>query len=62
MLKRLKSLFMWIGIILTMLVAWKAYDEYQFVQITNRAMDQLGNLKNRMWSSTPMAPFAGRAM
>lgn len=42
MLKKIKRVLTWIAIILALLVGWKAYDEYQFVQETNRAMELLG--------------------
>jgi hypothetical protein len=42
MVKKIKRLVIWVAIILALLVGWKAYDEYQFVQETDRAMDLLG--------------------
>ena len=42
MVKRLKRVVIWIAVVLAVIVAWKAYDEYQFVQETKRAMDMLG--------------------
>jgi len=41
MVKKIKRLMIWIAIVIGALVGWKAYDEYQFVQETNRAMEQL---------------------
>ena len=42
MLKTVKRVFTWLAIIIALIVAWKAYDEYRFVQAHKRAMEQLG--------------------
>ncbi len=43
MRKKIRRLLAWIAIIVALLVAWKAYDEYCFVHETKRAMDLLGD-------------------
>jgi len=42
MLKQIKRLLIWIALVVAVIVGLKAYDEYRFVQETNRAMDLLG--------------------
>jgi len=42
MRKKVKRLMAWLAIVIALLVAWKAFDEYCFVQETKRAMDLLG--------------------
>jgi hypothetical protein len=42
MLKGLKRVAFWIAIILALLVAMGAYDEYRFMRAHQRAMDLLG--------------------
>ena len=42
MLKQIKRLLIWIALAIAVLIGLKAYDEYRFVQETNRAMELLG--------------------
>jgi hypothetical protein len=41
-IRKIKRLMIWVAVVIAVIVGLKAYDEYRFVQETNRAMDLLG--------------------